>query len=213
VATADSLGSTESAVNAAVERALTKQRDEAVREVEAILDAAVTVAERVAPATPRVADIVAEAGTSNQAFYRYFAGKDDLMRSVFERGVARLHSYLEHQVAKVTDPREQVATWIRGVLHQVMDRTAARQGAAIAHQLGDQNRDTDDGALADVRALLLRAVRDTGSARAGTDTDAIYHMTMGTLSWHARRGTAPTKAQSDNLVEFCLRGLTPPGPR
>jgi AcrR family transcriptional regulator len=166
----------------------------------------------MAPATPRVADIVAEAGTSNQAFYRYFAGKDDLMRSVFERGVARLHSYLDHQIAKVPEPRDQVATWIRGVLHQVMDRTAARQGAAIEHQLGTQDQESDEGAMADVRALLLRAVRAAGSTRAESDTDAIYHVTLGTLRWHARRGSAPTKAESDNVVEFCLRGLTsPPG--
>ena len=65
-------------VQAAVDRALAKQRAEATREVEAILDAALRVAERVTPAAPRVADIVAEAGISNQAFYRYFAGKDDL---------------------------------------------------------------------------------------------------------------------------------------
>src|SRR6202034_3603881 len=96
-----------------------KQRAEATREVEAVLDAALRVAEQVSPAAPRVADIVAEAGISNQAFYRYFGGKDDLMRAVYERGIARLHSYLEHQMAKETDPAAQIEAWIRGVLTQV----------------------------------------------------------------------------------------------
>ncbi|HVW42073.1 MAG TPA: hypothetical protein VHC18_12065, partial [Amycolatopsis sp.] len=59
------------AVRTAVERALSKRRGDAQREVEAILDATLRVAARVAPSPPRVADIVAEAGTSNQAFYRY----------------------------------------------------------------------------------------------------------------------------------------------
>src|ERR1700749_2605525 len=95
---AENLTSEVPAVRAAVDRALAKARDDAAREVEAILDAALRVAERVAPANPRVADIIAEAGSSNQAFYRYFAGKDDLMRSVLERGEARMYSYLEHQV-------------------------------------------------------------------------------------------------------------------
>ena len=50
--------------------------------------------ERAAPEPPRVSDIVAEAGSSNKAFYRYFAGKDDLILAVMERGVAIVVSYL-----------------------------------------------------------------------------------------------------------------------
>ena len=88
------------AVQAAVDRGLAKHKELAVREVEAILDATLRVAERSAPAAPRVADIVAEAGVSNQAFYRYFAGKDELLNAVLERGVQRLHSYLVHQMGK-----------------------------------------------------------------------------------------------------------------
>ncbi|MBS2079816.1 helix-turn-helix domain-containing protein, partial [Mycobacterium tuberculosis] len=66
---------------------------EATEEVERILAAAVRVMERVAPEPPRVSDIVAEAGSSNKAFYRYFAGKDDLILAVMERGVAIVVSY------------------------------------------------------------------------------------------------------------------------
>jgi AcrR family transcriptional regulator len=66
-------------VTAAVERALSpssvaRQR-EATEEGEKILAAAVRVLERTAPAPPRVSDIVAAAGTSNAAFYRYFAAR------------------------------------------------------------------------------------------------------------------------------------------
>ncbi len=74
-------------VAAAVERALDDRQREATEEVERILAAAVRVMERVAPEPPRVSDIVAEAGSSNKAFYRYFAGKDDLILAVMERGV------------------------------------------------------------------------------------------------------------------------------
>jgi len=79
---------TDSRVAAAVERALDDRQREATEEVERILAAAVRVMERVAPEPPRVSDIVAEAGSSNKAFYRYFAGKDDLILAVMERGVA-----------------------------------------------------------------------------------------------------------------------------
>src|SRR5271167_803073 len=110
-----------SRVTAAVERALDDRQREATEEVERILAAAVRVTERVSPAAPRVSDIVAEAGSSNKAFYRYFAGKDDLILAVLERGVALVVSYLEHQMAKETDPGEQIARWIEGALAQVAD--------------------------------------------------------------------------------------------
>ncbi len=101
-------------VTAAVERALDDRQREATEEVERILAAAVRVMERVAPEPPRVSDIVAEAGSSNKAFYRYFAGKDDLILAVMERGVAIVVSYLQHQMAKESRPEDKVARWIEG---------------------------------------------------------------------------------------------------
>ncbi|HEX3963138.1 MAG TPA: helix-turn-helix domain-containing protein [Trebonia sp.] len=201
-------GSSAATVQAAVDRALAKQRAEATREVEAILEAALRVAERVAPAAPRVADIVTEAGISNQAFYRYFAGKDDLMQAVYVRGIARLHSYLEHQVSKETDPAKRIEAWIRGVLAQVTDRTAARQSAAIIRQLG-RPADSDDGELiAEIGALLVEPAAGAGSADPGRDAALIDEAVFGVLRRHARRGTAPGKAECDHVVSFCLRGLT-----
>ena len=53
---------------------------------------------------PRVADIVAAAGLSNDAFYRHFASKDALVAAILEDGTARLRSYLDHQMAKARRP-------------------------------------------------------------------------------------------------------------
>ena len=178
------------AVRSAVDRALSKQREDATREVETILDAALRVAERMSPAPPRVADIVAEAATSNQAFYRYFAGKNDLMRAVFERGEQRLRSYLLHQVEKAAEPERQVEAWIRGVLAQVIDRRAARQSAAIVRQLGDHQ--DSYALLGDVRALLRAAVQRAGSHRPDLDASVIFEASFGVLRRHVQQGTAPS---------------------
>src|SRR5712671_3341840 len=107
---------TNSRVTAAVERALDERQREATEEVERILAAAVRVMERVAPEPPRVSDIVTEAGSSNKAFYRYFAGKDDVILAVMERGVAIVVSYLQHQMTKERTPAGQVRRWIEGAL-------------------------------------------------------------------------------------------------
>src|SRR6202000_1704685 len=108
-------------VTAAVERALADRQREATEEVERILAAAVRVMERVAPEPPRVSDIVTEAGSSNKAFYRYFAGKDDVILAVMERGVAIVVSYLQHQMTKERKPAGQERRRIQGALAQVAD--------------------------------------------------------------------------------------------
>ncbi|MGX7680978.1 TetR/AcrR family transcriptional regulator [Jatrophihabitans sp. DSM 45814] len=197
-----------SAAQAAVERALTKQRDDATREVESILAAALRVAERVAPAAPRVADIVAEAGSSNQAFYRYFAGKEELMAAVLERGIARVHSYLEHQMGKHTAPNDQIEAWIRGVLTQVTDRRAARQGAAINRQLPNavDHESADQTVL--LTSLLIAPLISSGSTDPHRDADAIHEAAFGTMRRHSAHSTVPSQDEADHLVHFCLRGLT-----
>lgn len=195
------------AVQAAIDRGLSRRRGDAAREVEAILDAALRVAERVTPAAPRVADIVAEAGTSNQAFYRYFAGKEDLMRAVFARGLGRLHSYLVHQIGKSSDPAKQIEAWIRGVLAQVIDRTAARQSDAVFRQLHGEDA-SPDAELPEIRALLRDAVRGAGSRRPELDSVVIFDLTFAALRRHTRQGTAPTRAECAHLVAFAVRGLS-----
>jgi AcrR family transcriptional regulator len=194
-------------VVSAVDRALSKQRQEATIEVEAILDAALRCAERTAPAPPRVADIIAEAKTSNQAFYRYFSGKDDLMNAVLERGLNRVASYLEHQMSKETDPCDQIVAWIRGVMTQVTDRTAARQSAAVTLHVGQPatGRRPGTNALAD---LLTDPVRRSGSTSPQLDTSVIQEAVMGTMNRHFHQLTAPDETEIDHLTSFCLRGLT-----
>ena len=65
---------------------------------------------------------MAEAGSSNKAFYRYFAGKDELILAVMERGVAMV-VLLQHQMDKETSPQDKIARWIEGTLAQVAKRT------------------------------------------------------------------------------------------
>jgi AcrR family transcriptional regulator len=202
------VGDVTTTVQAAVDRALAKQRADATREVEAILDAALRVAERVAPAAPRVADIVAEAGTSNQTFYRYFDGKDDLMKAVLERGIARLYRYLEHQIGKETEPARQIEAWIRGVLTQITDRAAAGQSAAIIRQLDTQGVAGSGELLAAVAALLIDPVARAGSAEPERDAALIDDAVFGLIRRHEWLATAPSAADCDHVVGFCMRGLT-----
>src|SRR5439155_14935061 len=95
-------------------------------EVRRLLDAALEIiAKHGTTARARVADIVAAAGLSNDAFYRHFPSKDALVGALIEDGTQRLASYVAHQMAKESTPEGQVRRWVEGVLSQTKDETAA----------------------------------------------------------------------------------------
>jgi AcrR family transcriptional regulator len=210
--TAPSLASsraTSSRVTAAVERALDDRQREATEEVERILAAAVRVMERVAPEPPRVSDIVAEAGSSNKAFYRYFAGKDDVILAVMERGVAIVVSYLQHQMAKEPTPAARVQRWIEGALAQVADPHLLSMSRAAAGQVSANGdwRAADDEILRPLRDLLTEPVAALGSRDIARDADAVFHCTVTAMRRYLDSARRPSPDDVDHLVRFCLRGV------
>jgi AcrR family transcriptional regulator len=200
---------TSSRVTAAVERALDERQREATEEVERILAAAVRVMERVAPEPPRVSDIVAEAGSSNKAFYRYFAGKDDLILAVMERGVGIVVSYLQHQMAKESHPRDKVARWIEGTLAQVADPHLISMSRAAAGQMSAAPdwRAADREMMRPLRDLLAEPVAALGSDDVERDVEAVFSCTAATMRRYVGSADRPGPDDIDHLVRFCLRGL------
>jgi AcrR family transcriptional regulator len=169
----------------------------------------VRVIQRVAPEAPRVTDIVAEAGSSNKAFYRYFTGKDELILAVMERGVAIAASYLEHQMAKETEPSAKIARWISGGLAQVADphlitlsRAAIGQMSAAANQ-----QVADSEIMLPMRALLTEPVAALGGPDPERDADTVFLCATGTMRRYVGSGHRPDQADVDHLVRFCLRGI------
>jgi AcrR family transcriptional regulator len=194
-----------SRVAAAVERALDDRQREATEEVERILAAAVRVMERVAPEPPRVSDIVAEAGSSNKAFYRYFAGKDDLILAVMERGVGIVVSYLQHQMAKEARPEDKIARWIEGTLAQVADPHLISMSRAAAGQMS-ASVDVDE-IMRPQRDLLTEPVAALGGADRERDADAVFLCTAAAMRRYVGSADRPARDDIEHLVRFCLRGI------
>jgi AcrR family transcriptional regulator len=205
----------ESRVAAAVGRALDERQREATEEVERILAAAVTVMERMAPGAPRVSDIVAEAGSSNKAFYRYFTGKEDLILAVMERGVGLVASYLDHQMSKEDDPARKVARWIEGALAQVTDRKLARASGAVTAQLAAtaERRVADEQVTRPLHDLLVAPITALGSVDPQRDTDAVFEAVFGTIRRYLALDTQPEPGDVDHLVSFCLNAVRVDGRR
>src|SRR3546814_13820624 len=91
----------------------------------------------------RVADIVALAGLSKDAFYRHFASKDMMVAAILEDGTERLRSYLAHKMGKAEGPAAKVRAWVAGVLAQADDDEAARTTGAAPWT--SRNQDTATG--------------------------------------------------------------------
>src|SRR6266567_691280 len=114
------------------QRALAKRGADYASEVRRLLDAALEVMRQGGTASrPRVADIVAAAGLSNDAFYRHFPSKDALVAALVDDGALRLQSYLEHQMAKEPAPEAKVRRWVEGVLSQAEGEVAVTTLAVI----------------------------------------------------------------------------------
>jgi AcrR family transcriptional regulator len=193
-------------------RTLAARNAQYAEEVRRLLDAGLVVMRRCGTASsPRVADIVTEAGLSNDAFYRHFSSKQALVAAILEDGTARLASYVEHQMAKAATPEEQVHRWVEAVLGQAADRDGAETTLAVMWNGGavtdgiDGERPTTVAMLA---PLLDEPLAALGSAEPLLDAALVAHMTIGRLSDHLWRRTAPRRAEVAHMVELVVRAVS-----
>jgi AcrR family transcriptional regulator len=189
-------------------RALAARESTYIDEVQRLLDAGLDLMVELGDErAPRVAEIVERAGLSNQAFYRHFASKDELIAAVVEAGAQRLESYLRHQLAKVDDPQLKVRAWIVGVASQAQRRAVARQTRAAMHnlvRLPVEVRQTVRVPAAD--HVLVDALRDAGSPDPERDAIAISLLAIGRLEQFLWR-SPPSDYDVEQLVEFCLAAI------
>jgi AcrR family transcriptional regulator len=191
-------------------RSLAKREGEYAGEVRRLLDAALELMQRRGTTSrPRVADIVAAAGLSNDAFYRHFRSKDDLVNALLDDGAERLRGYLAHQMAKARTPEARVRRWVEGVLAQADGDVAAATLAVL------WNGSSADGgqaagrhfAAAPLASLLYEPFGDLGSGAPELDAALAAHATLGLLSDCLWRGTPPTRSETDHVIDFCLRAV------
>jgi AcrR family transcriptional regulator len=189
-------------------RALAARESAYIDEVQHLLDAGLDLMVELGDErAPRVAEIVERAGLSNQAFYRHFASKDELIAAVVEAGAQRLESYLRHQLAKVDDPQLKVRAWIVGVASQAQRRAVARQTRAAMHnlvRLPVEVRQTVRVPAAD--HVLVDALRDASSPDPERDAIAISLLAIGRLEQFLWR-SPPSDYDVEQLVEFCLAAI------
>jgi AcrR family transcriptional regulator len=190
------------------QRALAKRGAAYATEVRRLLDAGLEVVRTCGTTSrPRVADIVAAAGLSNDAFYRHFPSKEALVTAILEDGTERLRSYLAHQMAKEATPERKVSRWVTGVLAQAVDEQIAATTLAVLWNAGSSVDGLASGHSsinAPLATLLREPFASLGRPAPDLDASLACHATIGALSDYLWHGTRPTSAEIDQVVAFCL---------
>ena len=175
-------------------------------EVRRLLDAAYAVLRRTGELEPRVLDVVHEAGLSNQAFYRHFRSKDELLLALLDDGQRRLLGTLEGRMHRVEPGAPRVRAWVEGVLEQARRPEAADNtrpfvinGLRLADRFPVEWARSRDALL----APLADAIRDLGGDPE-RDASTVYHLTFGAVQDALVRRARPTDADVGYLVHCAL---------
>lgn len=188
-------------------RTLAERAETYADEVRRLVDAAYAVMRWTGSLDPRVSDIVAAAGLSNQAFYRHFRGKDELLVAVLEDGQRRLVATLERRMARAASSPEAVGAWVEGVLEQARNPDAAantRPFAVNGPRLTALAPVATAAAREQVISPLRGAVADCGGDPV-RDADAVYHLAMGAAQDAMIRQETPTREDIQHLVACARR--------
>jgi AcrR family transcriptional regulator len=189
----------------AAKTAARRRRPDYTAEVRTLLDAARTVI--AATGKARVADILAEAGLSNDAFYRHFPSKDALVAALTEEATERIAASLARRMAKEPTPNAQVRCWLDGILARTTG-ASAMQTMTVLNASSNFNTAIPTGAHEVARlpfARLLHApFTALGSADPVLDAELVTHAVTNRVAGHLWSGTSPSDAERDRLLTFCL---------
>jgi AcrR family transcriptional regulator len=168
---------------------------------------------------PSVAAIVERAGLSNQAFYRHFHSKDELLLGVLDEGFRLLADYLTRRVASASDTDAKIRAWIGGVLEQALQSEAAAATRPFAMSRGrlaelfpDEVAESERALVASLRDALAEASA-TGAlpgADPERDATAIYTLAFGWVERKLCQREAATRAEAEHLIEFALAAVNRP---
>jgi AcrR family transcriptional regulator len=193
-----------------VDRAIESRRAVYEDEVRRLVHAAFELIRQTGTLEPRVGEIVASAGLSNQAFYKHFRSKDELLLAVLDDGIRTLRGYIEHRMSKETSPERKVRSWIDGVLEQALNAEAASATRPFAMSRA-RLLDLFPDEVLESEAQLTRLLRDAiGEAcESGElpgcdperDARLVYNLAMG---WLERE--LPDLGQSDHSDQSAQSG-------
>jgi len=165
---------------------------------------------------PRVSEIVRRAGLSNQAFYKHFRSKDELLLTVLDEGVRLLAGYLRHRMEKQASAEDRVRAWLEGMAAQALAPEAAaatRPFAFSRARLSDLFPEEVEDSERQLTALLHDAIAagvasgELPDADPARDAETLYTLGMGWVQRKLAQPTPPDAEDARELVDFALAGM------
>ncbi|WP_084611724.1 TetR/AcrR family transcriptional regulator [Tomitella biformata] len=159
---------------------------------------------------PKIAEIVRAAEMSNQAFYRHFRSRDDVIVATYEQGLLNIHAYLAHRVFKQVGLEARLAAWIDGVLAQIEDPELSELSRVIIWNMGQIARTKSEIkpiGHARLSEVLCGVLAQAEVPEPGRNATFIQTLVLGLTTSYLESGQSPTAADRAHLLRFCLGAL------
>jgi len=112
-------------------RSINSDRPVVTDKREAILRAAITVFAHNGYFNSKVADIAREAGVADGTVYLYFKSKEEILHSIFDRGMEEAIAAGKQELARISDPREK----LRSIARLHLERLGDDRDLAVVFQV------------------------------------------------------------------------------
>ena len=189
---------------------------------DAILRAAIDVFAERGYFNALVADVARAAGVAAGTVYLYFKSKDDILISIFERGMRASLDEARERVAPITDPRERLREFARLHLRRLgQDRNLAIVFQVELRQSTKFMERFSSTLLRDYLGLIREAIADGqkhGAFRQDLKPTVAAKVLFGALdematNWILSNRRYALEPEADAVVDIFINGVRGPRPR
>ena len=189
---------------------------------DAILRAAIDVFAERGYFNAQVADVARAAGVAAGTVYLYFKSKDDILISIFERGMRASLDEAREQVAPITDPRERLREFARLHLRRLgHDRNLAIVFQVELRQSTKFMERFSSTLLRDYLGLIREAIAEGqkhGAFRQDLKPTVAAKVLFGALdematNWILSNRRYALEPEADAVVDIFINGVRGPRPR
>ena len=189
---------------------------------DAILRAAIDVFAERGYFNAQVADVARAAGVAAGTVYLYFKSKDDILISIFERGMRASLDEARERVAPITDPRERLREFARLHLRRLgQDRNLAIVFQVELRQSTKFMERFSSTLLRDYLGLIREAIAEGqkhGAFRQDLKPTVAAKVLFGALdematNWILSNRRYALEPEADAVVDIFINGVRGPRPR
>jgi len=200
----------------ALDRSLADARAQSMARLSQFVAAARTLAEQTGTSTFTVQQVVAASGQSLKTFYRYFAGKDDLLVALLEEDIAVGALFLQALIDDHDEPVDRIRGWVFGLFRLMSSGDQGYVSVLVReHQrLTDTRPHEMEVAIAPFLALLVNELvrgQEAGSVRPGDahrDARFVFQLCLASiLEMVSARDLRESREVAGDVWDFCWGGL------